>query len=94
MKLLQLNLSSSRNSQCREAFASASGSANRDDFVCCGKPILQLVSIASQRATFPIRKTLEGYEMNSLRLPSTLHTDELTSCQFVRDKKNLVLFGL
>lgn len=46
-----------------------------------------------QRAAFPIRKTLEGYELNALRLPSDLSTDELTSCQFVRDKKNLVLYG-
>lgn len=46
-----------------------------------------------QRAAFPIRKTLEGYELNALRLPSGLSTDELTSCQFVRDKKNLVLYG-
>jgi DNA replication protein DnaC len=46
-----------------------------------------------QKAAFPVRKTLEGYEFQSLRLPSTLQTDELTSCQFVRDKKNLVLYG-
>lgn len=46
-----------------------------------------------QRAAFPVRKTLEGYEFQSLRLPSTLQTDELTSCQFIRDKKNLVLYG-
>lgn len=46
-----------------------------------------------QKAAFPVRKTLEGYEWNALRLPSTLQPDELTSCQFVRDKKNLVLFG-
>lgn len=46
-----------------------------------------------QRAAFPIRKTLETYEWNALRLPSTLQPDELTSCQFVRDKKNLVLYG-
>lgn len=46
-----------------------------------------------QRADFPVRKTLEGYEWHALRLPSTLPPDELTSCQFVRDKKNLVLFG-
>lgn len=46
-----------------------------------------------QRAGFPVRKTLEGYEWNALRLPSTLQPDELTSCQFVRDKKNLVLYG-
>jgi DNA replication protein DnaC len=46
-----------------------------------------------QRAAFPVRKTLEAYEWNMLRLPSTLQPDELTSCQFVRDKKNLVLYG-
>lgn len=46
-----------------------------------------------QRAAFPVRKTLEAYEWNALRLPSTLQPDELTSCQFVRDKKNLVLYG-
>lgn len=46
-----------------------------------------------QRAAFPVRKTLEDYEWNTLRLPSILTPDELTSCQFVRDKKNLVLYG-
>ncbi|WP_289139331.1 ATP-binding protein [uncultured Brevibacillus sp.] len=37
-------------------------------------------------------KTLEGYGLNALRLPSGLCTDELTSCHFVQDKKNLVLY--
>lgn len=46
-----------------------------------------------QRAAFPVRKTLEAYEWTSVRLPSTLSPDELTSCQFVRDKKNLILYG-
>lgn len=46
-----------------------------------------------KRAVFPVRKTLETYEWHALRLPSTLQPDELTSCQFVRDKKNLVLYG-
>lgn len=46
-----------------------------------------------QRAAFPVRKTLEGYEFHAIRLPSTLQKDELTSCQFIRDKKNLVLYG-
>jgi DNA replication protein DnaC len=46
-----------------------------------------------QRAGFPVRKTLEGYELNALRLPTNLTIDELTSCQFVQDKKNLVLYG-
>nr|WP_216626102.1 ATP-binding protein [Paenibacillus plantarum] len=46
-----------------------------------------------QKAAFPVKKTLEGYEFHSLLLPFTLQTDELTSRQFVRDKKNLVLYG-
>jgi len=46
-----------------------------------------------QRAAFPVRKTLEGYEFNMLRLPSGLTWDDLSSCQFVGDKKNLVLYG-
>ena len=46
-----------------------------------------------QKAAFPVRKTLDGYEFNAMRLPSTLLMDELTSCQFVQEKKNLVLYG-
>lgn len=46
-----------------------------------------------QKAAFPVRKTLEGYDFAALRLPSTLTPEELTSCQFIRDKKNLVLYG-
>lgn len=46
-----------------------------------------------QRAAFPVRKTLEAYEWNAVRLPSSLPPDELTRCQFVREKKNLVMYG-
>ena len=46
-----------------------------------------------QKAAFPVRKTLEGYEFSALRLPSALPLGELTSCQFIRDKRNLVLYG-
>lgn len=46
-----------------------------------------------RRAAFPVRKTLEGYEFRQIRLPNALSKDELTSCQFVRDKRNLVLYG-
>lgn len=46
-----------------------------------------------RKAGFPFRKTLEGYEFNQIRLPSAITLDELTSCQFIRDKRNLVLYG-
>lgn len=46
-----------------------------------------------RKAGFPFRKTLEGYEFNQIRLPSAITMDELTSCQFIRDKRNLVLYG-
>jgi DNA replication protein DnaC len=46
-----------------------------------------------RKASFPIRKTLEAYEFNQIRLPSAITMDELTSCQFIHDKRNLVLYG-
>lgn len=46
-----------------------------------------------RKAAFPVRKTLESYEFNQIRLPSAISKDELTSCQFIRDKRNLVLYG-
>jgi DNA replication protein DnaC len=46
-----------------------------------------------RKAAFPIRKTLEAYEFNQIRLPKAITLDELTSCQFVREKRNLVLYG-
>ena len=44
-----------------------------------------------QKAAFPVRKTLEGYEFSALRLPSTLPLDELISCQFTQEKKGLIV---
>ncbi len=46
-----------------------------------------------RKAAFPIRKTLEAYEFNQIKLPSTITLDELTTCQFIHDKRNLVLYG-
>ncbi len=46
-----------------------------------------------QRAAFPVRKTLDGYEFNAVKLPTAMDMDKLTSCQFVHEKKNLVLYG-
>lgn len=46
-----------------------------------------------RKAAFPIRKTLEGYEFKQVRFPASLSRDELLTCQFVRDKRNLVMYG-
>lgn len=46
-----------------------------------------------RKAGFPVRKTLEGYEFNQIRLPATLLKNDLLTCQFIKDKRNLVLYG-
>jgi len=46
-----------------------------------------------RKAYFPVRKTLEGYESHQIRLPGAIALDELASCQFIREKRNLVLYG-
>lgn len=46
-----------------------------------------------RKACFPIRKTLEGYEFQQIRLPGAITLDDLVSCQFIREKRNLVLYG-
>lgn len=45
------------------------------------------------RACFPVLKSLEGYEYSAIRFPPSLSREELLSCQFVGEKKNLILFG-
>ena len=45
------------------------------------------------RAGFPVFKSFEGYEFSDIRLPPAFSRDELLSCQFVKEKKNLVLYG-
>lgn len=45
------------------------------------------------RANFPVLKSMDDYEFHCLRLPPALTRDELLSCQFIREKKNLVLYG-
>ena len=45
------------------------------------------------RAGFPVFKSFEGYDFSDIRLPPTFDRDELLSCQFVQEKKNLVLYG-
>jgi len=46
-----------------------------------------------REAGFPVYKTLEGYEYQTLRLPPTLSRADLAAGAFIKDKKNLVLYG-
>lgn len=46
-----------------------------------------------REASFPIYKTLQGFEFGCLKLPPALSQAELTTMAFVREKKNLVLYG-
>ena len=45
------------------------------------------------RAGFPVLKNLEEYEYNSIRFPPSISREEMLSCNFVTEKKNLILFG-
>ena len=45
------------------------------------------------RAGFPVYKTFDGYDFKSVKLPPVLSRDDLLSCRFIHEKKNLVLFG-
>lgn len=46
-----------------------------------------------REAGFPVYKTLEGYEYQNLRLPPNLSRADLAAGAFIKDKKNLVLYG-
>lgn len=46
-----------------------------------------------REASFPVYKTLSTYENGSCTFPPTLTRDELETCSFVGEKKNLVLYG-
>jgi DNA replication protein DnaC len=46
-----------------------------------------------KRAGFPIYKTFDGYSYNSVKLPPAFSKEELESCHFIAEKKNLVLYG-
>jgi DNA replication protein DnaC len=45
------------------------------------------------RASFPVLKSFADYEFHCVRLPPSLSKEELLSCQFIKEKKNLVLYG-
>lgn len=46
-----------------------------------------------QRAGFPVYKTFDDYDFRCIKLPGTLTREDLTECRFIKEKKNLVLFG-
>ena len=46
-----------------------------------------------REAGFPVYKTLQGYDFQTLRLPPNLSRAELTAGAFILENKNLVLYG-
>ncbi len=46
-----------------------------------------------KRAGFPTYKTFEGYEYSHIQFPPLFSREELESCQFIREHKNLILYG-
>ena len=45
------------------------------------------------RAGFPAYKTLEGFERQGVKIPSTLTWADVESGRFITDRRNLVLYG-
>ncbi len=45
------------------------------------------------RAGFPVLKGFDGYDFNCIRFPPAFGREDLLSCQFIHEKKNLVLYG-
>lgn len=45
------------------------------------------------RAGFPVLKGFDGYDFSSVRFPPALSREELLTCRFIQEKKNLVLYG-
>lgn len=46
-----------------------------------------------KRAGFPTYKTFEGYKYSHIQFPPLFSREELESCQFIREHKNLILYG-
>ena len=46
-----------------------------------------------REAAFPVYKTLEGYEFISQRLPVNLRKEDLKEGSFIKDRKNIVMYG-
>ncbi len=45
------------------------------------------------RAGFPVLKSFTDYDFSGIRFPPALTQEELLSCRFIAEKKNLVLYG-
>jgi len=45
------------------------------------------------RAGFPLLKSFEGYDFGEVRFPPAFSREELLEGGFIREKKNLVLYG-
>ena len=45
------------------------------------------------RAGFPVLKSFEGYDFSEVRFPPAFSHEEMLSGEFIREKKNLVLYG-
>jgi DNA replication protein DnaC len=46
-----------------------------------------------KRAGFPVLKSFTDYEFSGIRFPPAFCREELLSCRFIAEKKNLVLYG-
>ena len=46
-----------------------------------------------KKASFPVVKSFEGYEWTNVAIPPGITKDQIVNCDFVRESKNLVLFG-
>ena len=46
-----------------------------------------------KRAGFPMLKSFVEYEFSGIRFPPAFSQEELLSCRFIAEKKNLVLYG-
>lgn len=45
------------------------------------------------RASFPVLKGFDTYDFGSVRFPPAFNREELLSCRFIEERKNLVLYG-
>ncbi len=45
------------------------------------------------RAGFPVLKSFCEYDFSEIRFPPAVSREELLSCRFIAEKKNLVLYG-
>jgi len=46
-----------------------------------------------QQAGFDLMKSFENFDFSNVTLPSGITADTLRSCDFVKDKQNLILYG-